>query len=173
MVLTTLHRLSEMDLFDRSGEKVGRIRDVLLDPESGRCDYLLMSTETGAFTFGGTGNLTPIPVSLLTMKENSAILDASKDIVQGAPSFSPREVGSFSGDYREKLNSFWGLGKAETTRHAAAEKAPAFARTEEEPLTTRRDVEPESSVYREERAAERDEESSKYHDDETERRRAI
>ncbi|MCX6023793.1 MAG: PRC-barrel domain-containing protein, partial [Chloroflexi bacterium] len=115
MALTTVHHLSKMDVQDRTGDKVGRIRDMLLDVETGRCDYLLLAMDTGGpLSIGGrSDHLTPVPISLLTWRGDSLGIDADRDVLRGAPAFSPEDVQGFSTDYRDKLDRFWGIGGAE------------------------------------------------------------
>jgi len=111
-MLTTIHNLSQMDILDRSGQKLGRVRDVLLDAESGRADYLLMTTESGGFPmFAQSGTVTPIPLSMVTMRNEYLSIDAPRDEIRGAPSFSLSDVSIFTADYRRKLDNFWGIAR--------------------------------------------------------------
>lgn len=144
MLLTTLHHLGDMDILDRAGQKMGRVRDVLLDASTGRCEYLLVSADGGGpfGNLGATSNLTPVPLSLFSMKDRVLSMDATRDIFKGAPSFSASDIGTFTPDYLEKLNSFWGIGGGHRTRTVETttgtpERPLGTSTAEERPYDTR------------------------------------
>ncbi|MEQ5844399.1 MULTISPECIES: PRC-barrel domain-containing protein [Paraburkholderia] len=78
--------LTDTRVFSNDGEDIGRIRDVMLDAQSGRIAYAVMST--GGF-LGIGDRLLAIPWSALTLdiEEKCFILSMPAESVKHAPGF--------------------------------------------------------------------------------------
>lgn len=69
------------------GDVVGHIDNLILDLESGRIAYAIVTRDTGVF--GGGGRLFPVPWAALhaSSQANTFVIDATTDILKNAPAF--------------------------------------------------------------------------------------
>jgi sporulation protein YlmC with PRC-barrel domain len=69
------------------GDEIGRIDNLVLDLESGRIAYAIVTRDSG--TLGGNARLFPVPWAALhqSAQANTYVIDATTDILKNAPSF--------------------------------------------------------------------------------------
>lgn len=122
------------DVHNAANEKVGELKDIVIDLKNGRIAYAVLSTGSGLF---GGGKLIAVPLDALSMKpgEEHFLIDAPKDRLASAPGFSE--------DNWPKLNSLEtgnsvGLSAStdESTRQKAAEERENEARREDQERST-------------------------------------
>lgn len=97
-----LHRATRLlgsKVENRRGESLGRIEDLVIDPDDGRVAAAIVSM--GAF-LGTGGKLTAIPLPAFTRDEASGrfILDVDRETLRRAPGFDPD-------DWPELLDRVW------------------------------------------------------------------
>jgi hypothetical protein len=100
-------KLKSLDVVDANGEKIGNIKDVLVD-EDGEMRYALLGTAGMLGALGIEQKLMPIPIDAFHFEQNKLRLDVDKDRFKDAPSFSPYQPPDFSRDYETKIHQFWG-----------------------------------------------------------------
>jgi hypothetical protein len=103
-------KVSGTSVYNRAGESIGEINDVMIDKVSGKVAYAVMSF--GGF-LGIGENHYPVPWSLLKYDtaQGGYVVDISKSQLEGAPSY--REGGDPDwGDreYETRLHGFYGAG---------------------------------------------------------------
>jgi len=83
------------DVVDRKGESLGDVKEVVIDPRTGKVAYAVVSF--GGFLSMGE-KLFAVPFSAFEydMKENEYILDVSKERLQAAPGFDADHWSSMS-----------------------------------------------------------------------------
>jgi len=77
-------------VYNKSGEKIGSIKTVMIDKLSGKVAYAVMSF--GGF-LGVGDNYYPLPWSMLKYdtRFGGYVVDIDKKVLEGAPSYGPRE----------------------------------------------------------------------------------
>ncbi len=79
-----INRMMGMDVVNKNGEKLGKISNLIWSPKPDSVLFAIISV--GGF-FGIDSKLVAVPVDNLTFKDNTAILDASKQEIKEAPEF--------------------------------------------------------------------------------------
>lgn len=85
-----MSQLLGMEVRNKEGEKLGEIKDFVVDLKSGKISYVAMTTG-GVLGLGVREKLIAIPLgefSIPADKENTIILDASKGEINDAPGFA-------------------------------------------------------------------------------------
>jgi sporulation protein YlmC with PRC-barrel domain len=74
-----------MEVKNRENERVGRVKDIVIDVQSGKVAYTVLSTG-----FMGSGKLIAVPFDALTLQPGASnfVIDASKDRIDAAPGFA-------------------------------------------------------------------------------------
>jgi sporulation protein YlmC with PRC-barrel domain len=77
-----------MEVKNREDERVGRVKEIVLDVQSGKVAYAVLSTG-----FMGSGKLIAVPLDALTLQPGAKnfVIDASKDRIDGAPGFADND----------------------------------------------------------------------------------
>jgi len=124
--LASLSRLKGMDVRDADGDKVGSIRDVLLDPRAERVLYLSVST---GWLSRGTH---VVPIDDVTYvdegdgRDAHAVVPYSTDHLKGAPSLD--DDGEMTPDREREIRGYYaGVGRDDAERDAlrARQRTPA------------------------------------------------
>jgi sporulation protein YlmC with PRC-barrel domain len=103
-------KVSGTSVYNKSGENIGAIHDVMIDKISGKVVYAVMSF--GGF-LGIGENYYPIPWSLLKydVAQGGYLVDLSKSKLEGAPSYPiGTEPAWGDRDYETRLHGFYGAG---------------------------------------------------------------
>jgi len=94
---------------NRSGENLGKIEDLMIDPELGRVSYAVLSF--GGFL--GVGNklfAVPMQAMKLSRQDKRFILDVDKERLKNAPGFDKDHWPDFEDPaYGTKLYSYYGF----------------------------------------------------------------
>ena len=81
-----------MKVVNRQNEDLGKITDLVVDLESGKVAYAVLSAGRGGF-FGGGGKMVAVPISALTPRQGEAgfVIDADRQRLDEAQGFSDRD----------------------------------------------------------------------------------
>jgi sporulation protein YlmC with PRC-barrel domain len=103
-------KVSGTNVYNRDGENIGAIQDVMIDKKMGKIAYALMS-------FGGFMGLGkdyhPLPWSLLKYDTmlGGYVVDLSKAQLEGAPGYPADSTPDFSDrDSETELHRYYGVG---------------------------------------------------------------
>ncbi len=120
--LTTANRFhsatlrDDMAIYDRSGTKLGRVTEVMVDMANGTLEFVVIS-------FGGFLGLGqkyhPLPFQLLQLRDQADgfVVDAPTALIDGSPAYRVDDAPVFDADYGERLRSYYGLQRdAQTGR---------------------------------------------------------
>ena len=91
---------------NKQGEKIGKIKDIMLNTEDGRIQYLII--EFGGF-MGFGEKLFAVPFSALTLngKNVDFVLNMEKEFLEKAPGFDVNHWPETNSHYFD-VNSYWG-----------------------------------------------------------------
>lgn len=111
MSMLSTERMREMELLDAAGVRLGSVKDLLLDPQTGRVRYAVIAIgHTGiAGALGIGGRLVAIPYSVLRLDSGQLVLQRNASIIAGAPSFPPSQPPDFDRTYESQLSKYWGV----------------------------------------------------------------
>jgi hypothetical protein len=94
-------------VYNREGDKLGAIRNFMVDKRSGEVDYAVLS-------FGGLLGMGekfyPLPWEMLTydVRQKGYVVDIDKETLENAPSFG-RDEPTFDRQYGERIYGAYGL----------------------------------------------------------------
>ena len=108
------HRLIASDrvegtaVYNREGEKLGRIIRFMVDKKSGQAEYAVMSFG-GLFGFGDEHY--PLPWNVLTYdpEHGGYVVDLDKEKLQSGPRFRADEEPRFDDDYGRRVYDYYGV----------------------------------------------------------------
>jgi sporulation protein YlmC with PRC-barrel domain len=105
--ILTASSVMKDDICDPAGEKLGDIKDVMLDVREGKIEYVIM--ESGGF-LGLGEKFFAIPFRLLRIdpKNHSFVLDQDKDVIKNAPGFDKEHWPGTNDHSFETTNTYWG-----------------------------------------------------------------
>jgi hypothetical protein len=111
MAVVSTERLREMELVDATGERIGSLRDLLLEPGSGRVRYAVVAVgQHGLAGALGLGErVAAIPYQLLRVESGQLMLPRNAASLADAPSFAPGHPPDFDRPYEEQLARYWGI----------------------------------------------------------------
>lgn len=109
MPIISVERLKSFEVFDRQGEKIGSVRDVLVDLDDGRVQYALVGASGFLAALGLQDKLFAIPCDALTVGDNRLTLNIDSEQLRDAPAFSPGELPEFTREYETTLLRFYGM----------------------------------------------------------------
>jgi sporulation protein YlmC with PRC-barrel domain len=101
-------RVQGVDVFNRTGEKLGSIDDIMVEKRSGRAAYAIMS-------FGGILGMGkdyhPLPWSMLTYdpKLGGYVVDVDPTVLEGAPAYAAGAAPRWGDQsYEEGVHRYYG-----------------------------------------------------------------
>lgn len=106
--LIASNRVEGTAVYNRDGEKLGRIESFMVDKASGRAEYATMS-------FGGLFGLGedhyPLPWDVLEYDPGKSgyVVDLDKERLKGGPRFRAGEEPSFDRDYGRTVCDYYGV----------------------------------------------------------------
>lgn len=102
------HRVEGTDVYNREGDKLGSIDDLMIDRVSGQVRYAVM--EFGGFLGIGTDRY-PIPWRLLTYDTGLGgyVVPLSTPQLEGAPKYESTKVPEYDDAYGAVLNRYYGV----------------------------------------------------------------
>jgi sporulation protein YlmC with PRC-barrel domain len=108
MTLIASDKVEGTPVFNRSGEKLGSIHNLMVDKESGQVEYAVL-------TFGGVlgmgADFYPLPWQSLTYDtaQGGYIVDIDKEMLKSAPHYSPSEEPTYNSAYGRSVYGHYGL----------------------------------------------------------------
>ena len=100
-------RVNGTDVYDTSGEKLGKIEDVAIDKVSGKVAYAILS-HGGVMGMGG--HYHPVPWSLLTydVDKRGYVIPCDRDQLERAPAIDEEKMSGWNdGTDRESIYSYY------------------------------------------------------------------
>ena len=107
--LIAASRVNGTTVYNRAGEKLGSIYDVMLEKISGRAAYAIMSF--GGF-LGIGDRYHPLPWSALTYDTNLGgyVVDLDRKRLEAAPSYASNELATWDDpSYGRRVDEYYGL----------------------------------------------------------------
>jgi PRC-barrel domain len=97
-------------VYDMAGEKLGTVRNFMVNKSSGQAEYAVMSF--GGF-LGMGQDQHPIPWNMLNYSEKDGgyVVDLDKDTLTQAPRYSGDEDREYGADYRAEVDGYYGMGR--------------------------------------------------------------
>ena len=94
--------------YNRRAEHLGHVSDLMIDKQSGKVSYALMSF--GGF-LGIGESYHPLPWSMLRYdtEQGGFVVDVDTEKLKEAPHFGVDETPAWHKGYGQKVDSFWGL----------------------------------------------------------------
>jgi sporulation protein YlmC with PRC-barrel domain len=106
--LIAASKVNGTDVYNRTGEKLGSVYDVMLDKRSGKADYAIMSF--GGF-LGIGDSYHPLPWDQLTYDTNMGgyVVNLDRARLEGAPSYATSDTTAWDDpEYGRRVNDYYG-----------------------------------------------------------------
>jgi sporulation protein YlmC with PRC-barrel domain len=102
-------------VYDRSGNRLGTVDDVMLDKVSGKALYAIMSF--GGF-LGMGENHYPLPWSSLTYDPNQGgyVVELTKEQLESAPTYDPAASSTWTPEYGRDIDDYWSSSRSTAPR---------------------------------------------------------
>jgi sporulation protein YlmC with PRC-barrel domain len=107
--LIAASKVNGTTVYNRAGEKLGSVYDVMVDKRSGKAEYAIMSF--GGF-LGIGDSYHPLPWQSLTYDEvqGGYVVDLERSRLEGAPSYTSRDADRWSDPtYGRQVNDYYGI----------------------------------------------------------------
>jgi hypothetical protein len=106
--LIASNRVEGTAVYNRDGEKLGRIENFMVDKVSGRAEYAVMSF--GGFLGIGDDHY-PLPWSKLTYdtEQGGYVVDLDRDKLENGPKYRAGEEPAFDRDYDRRVHDYYGV----------------------------------------------------------------
>ena len=106
--LIASNRVEGTAVYNRDGEKLGRIEYFMVDKISGRSEYAVMSFG-GLFGLGD--NHYPLPWETLTYEpeQGGYVVDIDREKLKSGPNFRAGEEPDFGADYGRQVYDYYGV----------------------------------------------------------------
>ncbi|HEX9057942.1 MAG TPA: PRC-barrel domain-containing protein [Ktedonobacterales bacterium] len=111
MAIISTEQLHDMDMVDTAGNRVGAVKDVLVDASSGRIKYAVVAPgQSGLAGALGIGErLVAIPFALLRLDSGQAVLPRDASALMAAPAYARSHPPSFDEKYQREVAQYWGM----------------------------------------------------------------
>ncbi len=106
--LIAASKVNGTNVYNRAGDKLGSIYDVMVDKTSGKAEYAIMSF--GGF-LGIGDNYHPLPWQALTYDPHQGgyVVDLDRQRLEGAPSYTPSESALWDDPaYGRRVDDYYG-----------------------------------------------------------------
>ncbi len=107
--LIAASKVNGTNVYNRQGESLGSIYDVMIDKRSGQVQYAIMSF--GGF-LGMGEHYHPLPWNLLEYddRQGGYVVDLTRDRLQGAPAYATSAAPDWSGGaYGKQVDDYYGV----------------------------------------------------------------
>ncbi len=106
--LIASNRVEGTAVYDRQGEKLGRIENFMVDKRSGQAEYAVMSF--GGFLGIGDDHH-PIPWSKLTYDTDQGgyVVDLDRDKLTNGPKYRAGDEPTYDRDYDRQVHDYYGV----------------------------------------------------------------
>jgi len=109
MSVMTTERMRGLEVVDRDQQRVGTIRDLVVDPESESVRHALLGPGGALTALGVVERIIPIPFEALSFHEGVVTLKASAEELRDAPSCSPYVPLALGQEFETSLYEHWGI----------------------------------------------------------------
>jgi sporulation protein YlmC with PRC-barrel domain len=106
--LISSRRVEGTPVFDKAGEKLGTVHSVMIEKQSGRVAYAVLSFG-GFLRFGS--HVHPVPWEVLTydVDRDGYVAEIGREQLENAPTLTLDETDRpVDRDYQEQVSSYWG-----------------------------------------------------------------
>jgi sporulation protein YlmC with PRC-barrel domain len=106
--LVAASRIHGTSVYNTAGDKLGVVHDVMLDKQSGKIEYAVMSF--GGFLGIGSRHY-PLPWHTMTYsdKQHGYVVDVDRALLGGAPSYDPEDISAWEDPtYGRQLHDYYG-----------------------------------------------------------------
>jgi hypothetical protein len=106
--LIAASKVNGTSVYDRSGEKLGSVYDVMIDKSSGKTAYAIMSF--GGF-LGMGSQYHPLPWNTLTYdaRQGGYVVDIDRSVLEGAPAYDPEDISAWEDPtYGRQIDDYYG-----------------------------------------------------------------
>lgn len=106
--LIASNRVEGTAVYNREGEKLGRIEKFMVDKKSGQAEYAVLSF---GGLFGMGDNHYPLPWNVLeyAIDQGGYVVDLDKERMKAGPSFKADEDPEFDRDYDRRVHDYYGV----------------------------------------------------------------
>jgi sporulation protein YlmC with PRC-barrel domain len=106
--LIASNRVEGTAVYNREGEKLGRIESFMVDKRSGQAEYAIMSFG-GLFGMGDKHY--PLPWNALEYDPDRGgyVVDLDKETLKSGPSYRPGEEPDFDRDFDRRVYDYYGI----------------------------------------------------------------
>jgi len=106
--LIASNKVEGTSVYDRDGEKLGSIYNLMIDKVDGQVEYAVL--QFGGL-FGLGSDYYPLPWDKLTYDEEEGgyVIDLDKETLQGAPKYAAGNEPAFDRTYGEQVYNYYGL----------------------------------------------------------------
>ena len=106
--LIASNRVEGTAVYNRGGEKLGRIEYFMVDKITGQADYAVMSFG-GLFGLGGKHYPLPWDVLEFDPAKGGYVVDLDRDKLEKGPSFEAGQEPSFDRSYDQRVYDYYGV----------------------------------------------------------------
>ena len=102
------NRVEGTAVYNRGGDRLGKIECFMVDKVSGQADYAVMSFG-GLFGLGGKHY--PLPWDMLDYDPDKGgyVVDLDKERLEQGPSYEPGQEPDFDRDYDRRVHDYYGV----------------------------------------------------------------
>ncbi|MFM9978440.1 MAG: PRC-barrel domain-containing protein [Sphingomonadaceae bacterium] len=102
-------RVEGTTVYNRQGEKLGTVHNLMIDKMSGEVEYANLSFG-GLFGIGSS--LHPLPWDVLDYSDEQGgyVVDLDPEMLKNAPSYERETSPAFDRDYNRGVNEYYGVG---------------------------------------------------------------
>jgi sporulation protein YlmC with PRC-barrel domain len=106
--LIAASKVEGTSVYNRQGEALGSVYDVMIDKRSGKVAYAVMSF--GGF-LGMGQNYHPLPWEVLDYdaRQGGYVVDLDKERLQRAPNYGVNDTPDWSRDYSRQIDAYYGV----------------------------------------------------------------
>lgn len=102
--------LMDDEVVNASNEKIARIEDIMLDVETGRANYAVLSSG-GFLGIGDEHVAIPFEILKVDFENERCVLDVPKERFENAPTFDENDWPDFSNpEFQERIRKHWRQG---------------------------------------------------------------
>jgi len=97
------------NVYDRAGEKLGSVYDIVIDKRSGHTDYAVLSF--GGF-LGIGDRYHPLPWQQLRYDTQLSgyVVDLNRSQLESAPNYEAQDIGTWTGGHSRAVDDYYGTG---------------------------------------------------------------
>ncbi len=100
--------LSGDDIVNRNGDKLGSLKEIMIDMDSGTVAYGVLS-RGGLAGIGEKLFAIPWEMFSVDLEEHELVLDIAEDVLDNSPGFDPDNWPTFGNELRSEVHEYYGL----------------------------------------------------------------